>query len=135
MNETKLNPAPLLYLLMRQSHTQPQAPRVSLVDRNQKFNFMSSCALPYYDKVTGKVERGISFAGCQLAIEKNIVTTASTKFIFDARDKVYARDGFLDHFKWCEQAQILWKSSAEGAKKPTEIPLFALMEGHFQSRE
>ncbi|KAJ5709147.1 hypothetical protein N7493_010481 [Penicillium malachiteum] len=119
----------------RQSPTQPQASQVIIVDRNQKFNFMRSCALPYYDKATGNVERGISCAGCQLAIEKKIFTTGTTTLQFDARDKVYTQDGFLDHFRWYEQAQVLWKSSAEGTKKPTELPLFALMEGHFKSRE
>ncbi|KAJ6021964.1 hypothetical protein N7540_007468 [Penicillium herquei] len=144
MNETKTKSRTAIVSLhetivackqQSQSLTQPQALRVSLVDRNQKFNFMGSCALSYYDKATGKIERGISCAGCQLAIEKDIVTTESTRLRFHARDKVYAQDGFLDHFRWCEQAQLLWKSSAEGTKKPTELPLFALMEGHFESRE
>ncbi|OAX84041.1 hypothetical protein ACJ72_01576 [Emergomyces africanus] len=88
----------------QQSHA---LPHVQPGDRNQKFNFMGSCALPYYDKQTGSVEHGVSCAGCQLAIEKDIIGTRGTKWGYDARDKVYAQDGFLGHFRWCEQAQLL----------------------------
>ncbi|KAB8217255.1 hypothetical protein BDV33DRAFT_193663 [Aspergillus novoparasiticus] len=83
----------------RQSHALPQVQPASS-DRNQKFNFMGSCALPYYDKQTGRVEHGISCAGCQLAVEKDIIGTRGTKWGYEARDKVYAQDGFLDHFRW-----------------------------------
>lgn len=38
--------------------------------RNQKFRFMGACALPYYDRQTGKIEHGMSCAGCQLALRK-----------------------------------------------------------------
>ena len=54
--------------LRRQKHVQLQSPPVSS-EINQKFNFMGSCALPYYDKRTGEVEHGMSCAGCQLAVE------------------------------------------------------------------
>jgi hypothetical protein len=60
--------------------------------RNRKLNFMGSCALPYYDRRTGRVEHGISCAGCQLALEKDII--GSEKWAFEARDKVYAQDSF-----------------------------------------
>ena len=63
--------------------------------RNPKYNYMGSCALPYYDKLTGDVEHGISCAGCK-------------------RDKVYSREGLLEHFKWCKQAQLLWNSTHGG---------------------
>lgn len=62
----------------RQSHALPQVQPASS-DRNQKFNFMESCALPYYDKQTGRVEHGIPCAGCQLAVEKDIIGTRGTK--------------------------------------------------------
>ena len=104
-------------------------------DRNRKYNFMGSCALPYYDKQTGRVEHGISCAGCQLAIEKDIIGTRGTKWGYEARDKVYARDGFLDHFRWCEQAQLLWRSSDEGRNRPLELPASARTGGYFRRRE
>jgi hypothetical protein len=96
---------------------------------------MGSCALPYYDKQTGRVERGISCAGCQLAIEKDIIGTRGTEWEFEARDKVYAQDGFLDHFQWCEQAQLLWRSRGEGKNRPPELPVSAQTGGYFRRRE
>lgn len=118
----------------RQPHTLARSQPASL-DRNQKFNFMGSCALPYYDKPTGRVERGISCSGCQLAIEKDIIGIRGTKWGYEARDKVYAQDGFLDHFRWCEQAQLLWRSSGEGKILPPELPVSAQTGGYFRRRE
>lgn len=118
----------------RQPHALAQAQPASF-DRNQKFNFMGSCALPYYDKLTCRIERGISCAGCQLAIEKDIIGTRGTKWGYEARDKVYAQDGFLDHFRWCEQAQLLWSSSGEGKNRPPELPVSARTGGYFRRRE
>lgn len=117
----------------RQPHALAQIQPASF-DRNQKFNFMGSCALPYYDKQTSRVEHGISCAGCQLAIEKDIIGTRGTKWGYEARDKVYARGGYLDHFRWCEQAQLLWRSSCEGQKWPPELPLSARTGGYFRRR-
>jgi hypothetical protein len=76
-------------------------------ERMKKFNFMSSGALPYYDSATGKIEHGISCAGCQLALERYIIGTRGERWAYEARDKVYAQDGFLEHFQWCKQAQVL----------------------------
>ncbi|KAK4131537.1 hypothetical protein BT67DRAFT_152110 [Trichocladium antarcticum] len=103
--------------------------------RNPKFNFMGSCALPYYDRRTGRVEYGMSCAGCQLALEKYIIGARGEKWAFEARDKVYAQDSFLEHFRWCEQAQILWRSSGEGKNQPTELPEGAQRGGYFNNRE
>ncbi|KAI0144185.1 hypothetical protein F4776DRAFT_463781 [Hypoxylon sp. NC0597] len=102
---------------------------------NKKFNFMGSCALPYYDKRTGKVEHGMSCAGCQLALEKDIIGSRGEKWAFEARDKVYAQDGFLEHFRWCEQAQLLWRSSDGGNRRPIELPEAARRRGYLNERE
>ncbi|KAL2193899.1 hypothetical protein P885DRAFT_71716 [Corynascus similis CBS 632.67] len=100
--------------------------------RNRKFNFMGLCALPYYDRRTGRVEYGMSCAGCQLALEKDIIGSRGEKWAFDTRDKVYAQNSFLEHFRWCEQAQLLWKSSSEGKRQPIEA---ARRGGFFNNRE
>lgn len=118
----------------RQSHALPQV-QLESSNLHRKFNFMGSCALPYYDKRTSIVEHGISCAGCQLAIEKDIIGTRGTKWGYEARDKVYAQDGFLDHFRWCEQAQLLWRSSGEGKNQPPELPVSARTGGYFRRRE
>ncbi|KAK4206362.1 hypothetical protein QBC37DRAFT_249739, partial [Rhypophila decipiens] len=112
-----------------QAHAQP-----ANSGRNQKFKFMGSCALPYYDRRTGRVEHGISCARCQFALEKRINTSRGVRWAFEARDKVYAQDGFLDHFRWCEQAQLLWRSSGKGKHRPTELPEFGRRGGFFNSR-
>ena len=109
--------------------------QVANLGRNQKYNFMGSCALPYYDRRTGEVEHGMSCAGCQLALEKDIIGSRGEDWAFEARDKVYARDGFLKHFRWCEQAQLLWRLSDEGNKRPAELPEAARRGGFFNNRE
>ncbi|PWY91988.1 hypothetical protein BO94DRAFT_564671 [Aspergillus sclerotioniger CBS 115572] len=111
---------------------QPIGHEPSKLDRILKYNFMGACALPYYDKESGELERGISCAGCQLAIEKDIIGTRDTAWGYQARDKVYARDDFLDHFRWCEQAQLLWRSSGEGKSRPPELPVSARTGGYFR---
>jgi hypothetical protein len=104
-------------------------------ERNQKFNFMGSCALPYYDRRAGRIERGMSCAGCQLALEKRIIGARCEKWALEARNKVYAQDGFLEHFRWCEQAQVLWRSSDGGNKQPPELPVAARVRGYFNKKK
>ncbi|KAI1652098.1 uncharacterized protein F4817DRAFT_355530 [Daldinia loculata] len=115
----------------QQPDTSAQAPP----GRHKKFRFMGSCALPYRDKRTGKIEHGISCAGCQLALGKDIIGSRGEKWAFEARDKVYAQDGFLEHFRRCEQAQLLWRSSGEGKNRPAELPEATRRGGYFKVRE
>lgn len=103
--------------------------------RSKKFNYMGSCALPYYDRSTDKTENGMSCSGCQLALEKDIIGSRGERWAFEARDKVYGRDGFLEHFRWCEQAQLLWILSDEGNNRPTELPEAARRGGYLSKRE
>lgn len=97
--------------------------------RREKLNFMGSCALPYYDRRSSRVEHGVSCAGCQLALEKDIIGSEGEDWPFEARNKVYSRNGFLDHFRWCQQAQVLWNSSGQGSNQPPELPEFARTGG------
>ncbi|KAI1111609.1 hypothetical protein F5Y14DRAFT_464389 [Nemania sp. NC0429] len=90
-----------------------------------KFNFMGSCALPYYNRRAGRVEHGLSCAGCQLATEKKIISSSD-------RDMEYAQDDFLEHFRWCEQAQLLWRSSGEGNHVPSELSAAVRRGGWFK---
>lgn len=98
-----------------------------------QFNFAGACALPYYDRPTDAVEDGVSCAGCYLAFHK--FSMVSQRWAAAARDMVYARDSFLDHFRWCKQAQILWTSSEDGTREPPELPKIARDGGLFKSRE
>lgn len=83
---------------------------------NPKFNFAGACALPYYDRATD-TENGVSCAGCCLAF-----LMVGKRW---ARNMVYARDSFLDHFRWCKQAQILWtyveRGRHEGATRAPKV--------------
>lgn len=119
---------------VQQPHALAQA-QLAISGGNQKFTFMGSCALPHYDRRTGRVEHGMSCAGCQLALEKDIIGYRGEELAFEARNKVYAQDGFLKHFRWCEQAQLLWRSSDEGTKRPPELPEGARRRGYFSNRE
>lgn len=118
------------------SGQQPCAPQAQPAnpELNQKFNFMGSCELPYYNQRAGKIERGMSCAGCQLAYEEGIIGSGCEEWASEARDKVYAKDGFLEHFRWCEQAQVLWDLSDEGNRQPPELPVFARFGGFFNMR-
>ena len=60
------------------------------LERSSKLNFMGAVALPYYDQKSDHVEHGLSCAGCQLAIEKEIIGARGEKWAFEARDKVYS---------------------------------------------
>jgi hypothetical protein len=104
-------------------------------NRGPKLNFMGACALPRFDEKTGKVEHGVSCAGCQLASEKDIAGTRDDGFLDKVRDMVYSHDGFLGHFRWCGQAQLLWESSDGGKRWPPELPHFAWKGGFLARRE
>lgn len=49
------------------------------------------------------VEHGIGCARCQLAIEKDIISSRGEGWPYQAREKVYAKDDFLEHFRWCDR--------------------------------
>ncbi|PTD05232.1 hypothetical protein FCULG_00000252 [Fusarium culmorum] len=83
-------------------------------ERQNIHNFTGSCALPYYNETKDSVE--------------------GEQWRFDARDKLYARDGFLEHFRRCEQAQLLWRTSDEGRKMPPELPPAIRWEDGFNWR-
>jgi hypothetical protein len=41
--------------------------------------------------------------------------------IDQVRDRVYSRDGYMEHFKWCSFAQRLWQDS-QGGTVPVQVP-------------
>ncbi|KAH6854075.1 hypothetical protein B0I37DRAFT_421381 [Chaetomium sp. MPI-CAGE-AT-0009] len=83
-------------------------------DVGSKYNFMGACALAHYNKRTGEVEHGVSCAGCLHASVWG-----------GGRDRVYAKAGFLQHFKWCGPARELWISSRGGKRIPPLLPRLA----------
>jgi hypothetical protein len=81
--------------------------------RERALPFMGSCALPHYDRRTGKVEHGIACLGCKLNGSGPHYWLHPAKQ-GDREDILYTRDGFLEHFRWCESAQILVKQGGAG---------------------
>ncbi|OBT65401.1 hypothetical protein VE03_06036 [Pseudogymnoascus sp. 23342-1-I1] len=96
-----------------------------------KFAFMATCVLPYYDKQNRTADYGICCAGEQRAIDNSNQRGMALKFAYMARDIVYPRDEFLEHFKECREGQQLWESSKEGTIEPPELPQIAKDGGVF----
>lgn len=76
---------------------------------SQALRCMASTWLPYVSPVTGDSQLGRSCKGCQIAMETNICDRN-----FSRRERVYSRDGFLDHFRDYEEVKELWLSSEGG---------------------
>ena len=134
-----LNTVPIKLVSLRQAYLisgRPQPPKMRqdfyLHQASQQHNFMGACALPYFEKRTGKVDHGGCCAGCQLALEDGIMNFQAGK---RCRDKVYSHEGFLEHFKRCSRAQYLWETSKEGTTIPPRLPKLARRGGFFGSRE
>ncbi|KAF2758787.1 hypothetical protein EJ05DRAFT_464639 [Pseudovirgaria hyperparasitica] len=129
------------HLSSTHTHTQtqhPQHPLPHALPHTPKYTSMGSCALPYYNPLSATLEHGICCAGCQLAIEEDIIGTEGEDWAYEARDKVYTRDGFLGHFRWCEQAQLLWRARCDGMEgmegMGEMVPVMARMGGFFGRR-
>jgi hypothetical protein len=70
-----------------------------------------------------------------LPSKKRIIGARAEEWAWEARDKVYSQAGFLEHFRWCEQAQLLWKMSEAGTRRPGALPEVARRGGFFNLRE
>ena len=93
--------------------------------RNSRFRFMAACALPHYDARTGRAEHGVACAGCcRLALqEPPVLENAVIKWAYEAYERVYSREGLLEHFRWCKWAQDKW-SWLNGVERPVwTLPL------------
>ena len=102
-------------------------PRTTLgkLPDSQALRCMASTWLPYVSPVTGESQLGRSCKGCQIAMETNMCDEN-----FSRRERVYSREGFLDHFRNCEEAKKLWLSS-EGGTAVVEEPEWTKLGGLF----
>lgn len=94
---------------------------------------MATTALPYFNKERGDSENGISCLGCQIPVAREMA-----RMVYSAsgspddgellrilpRDRVYSRDGFMEHFQECLEAQAAWGVSKEGTI-PVKIPILS----------
>ena len=89
------------------------------------FNFMAACALPSSAKGVGYVEHGMSCLGClvvlQLVLQERTKSGGIERAYRRGCDRVYSQDSFLQHFKWCEHAQALWRESDQGRCKAATL--------------
>jgi hypothetical protein len=65
------------------------------------FNYMVASAVPYMDPQTDENESGVA---CKGSIPQ------SQRRREDGIRKVYSREEFLEHFQWCNRAQLLWQA-------------------------
>ncbi|KAL2208072.1 hypothetical protein CC79DRAFT_1397519 [Sarocladium strictum] len=93
--------------------------------RKPSFPYIYGCALPFYDQKLDTVDHGVCCAGCQLAMENDLAGGEREYRMWDARNTVYTRRDFLEHFRWCKQGQLLWESSDGGHIVPPKLPHFA----------
>ncbi|KAL2133610.1 hypothetical protein VTI74DRAFT_2048 [Chaetomium olivicolor] len=87
--------------------------------------YLSATALPYADlhSRAPRVQRGLCCNGCQISAGKDRWMHGDLEGygIRHLRNRVYSRDGYLEHFRWCREAQALWKAS-RGGTLPVEVP-------------
>lgn len=79
--------------------------------------------LPFLDRESGTAQEGVSCKGCKVALDTtenseenqdHHIPYSTRIAILDAaivrRDRVYSREGLLDHFQSCQEAQAMWKA-------------------------
>lgn len=99
--------------------------RQSELHQYRHFTSMACCALPSYDLQIGTLQTGLSCAGCQLLLdilddqEADIHVQSKA---WKAQNRLYSRDEFLEHFQWCEHAQLLWKEFQDEIVEPRSMP-------------
>jgi len=77
--------------------------------RFHKFNFMGTCALPYYDARTGEVDEGVI---CYMCPPRHGMFDQDGHGLWSEprQPRQYSRAGLLAHFRGCKWAQLAyWK--------------------------
>ena len=95
---------------------------------DEKYRCMAACEFPHYDSKAKEVDEPVWCAGCQVAFERGISPEALHGDISDELNELFSRcktmhfrPEFLEHFKRCEQAQLLWRTSDEGDIDPAVV--------------
>ncbi|KAF5589359.1 hypothetical protein FPCIR_6805 [Fusarium pseudocircinatum] len=91
--------------------------------KNQRF--MMSTAYPWYDRITGQVENGVSCKGCQIRLETLAVISRD-------RDDVFSSRGYQSHFETCKEAKDFFEESA-GRTKSVAEPEMTRRKGYFNT--
>ncbi|GKZ34216.1 hypothetical protein AbraIFM66950_004401 [Aspergillus brasiliensis] len=96
--------------------------------------YMVTTALPYLDNESDVIEKGVSCSGCQIALEKDLWSSRVKSNVCDKRDRVYSHEGFMEHFKSCQEARKLWDLSEGGTIEP-DVPQFVKKGGSAKKRD
>lgn len=91
--------------------------------------YMAASSIPYLDVAAGGVERGLSCRGCQVAWDDEMEdeTEERSGLVMSQVVWNYSREGFLEHFRECDEAQALW-SASKGGTVPLEEPEVTMEE-------
>lgn len=95
-------------------HTRSSAPDP---ERDYLLRFVACCSLAHYNRDSGQVELPITCAGCLFLdpeFDSSLLPNEKPTLIY----KQYTQEGFLEHFKLCGQAQLLWELSKQGTVTP-----------------
>ncbi|KAI1736285.1 hypothetical protein F4680DRAFT_263273 [Xylaria scruposa] len=109
-------------------------PPLPVWEQYSKDNYMASCPLPFYDRHSNSriVESGLSCLGCNFAYSQNKEVSTIEKRV--TAERLYTTDGFLRHFRRCEQAQGLWEMIEAGMELPP-YPRAIRLKGVEEPRE
>jgi hypothetical protein len=130
LKETIIVPTQSALLAYSEEHDGAE-PTLEMIRKLQSYPipaFVACCALPSYNPQTRQFENGLSCAGCQHASEADVGVYSEDRFC----DTVYSRDGFLQHFVWCGEAQDLWLESDNGTIKPPNLSDICKNGGYFK---
>jgi hypothetical protein len=76
------------------------------------YRFMSSTSLPFVDPVSLQTQLGISCKGCEATLQRQVGENGQAAgYLLRLVDRVYSDDGFIRHFRHCDEAQSLWAAS------------------------
>ncbi|KAK3317831.1 F-box domain-containing protein [Cercophora scortea] len=95
------------------------------------WRYMVSTPLPLLNPTTGEVQHGLSCKGCQIALEIADAHGARSAGLSENRDRVYSREGYLEHFPTCAESITLWQESEAGTVSIRE-PEFTRRGGYLK---
>ncbi|WZH49609.1 F-box domain-containing protein [Fusarium acuminatum] len=70
---------------------------------------LTTCVVPHLDKQGMRLNNWLSCEGCKQIKHPTYQRNKETLMQSAIEWRVYDRDGFLEHFRWCKQAQIVWE--------------------------
>ncbi|GKZ32522.1 hypothetical protein AbraIFM66950_001991 [Aspergillus brasiliensis] len=97
--------------------------------------FMATTALPWFNRVKGRLEEGVCCSGCQVSLEEYFMGGSdSLPDILALRERVYSQDEFIAHFGQCRKAQEVWHLRKHGTSVEG-VSEFVSRRGYFNQRD